>query len=146
MEPAAEQAINFFSEGVVFSFLDEGQVQDWLMRIVHVYNASLDEINYIFCSDEYLLTLNKQYLDHDYYTDILTFPNSEPGQPISADIYISIERVRENAQAFQSELMDELARVMVHGLLHLLGFDDHSPEAAAQMREAEDVALAAKPF
>ncbi|MCL4150405.1 UNVERIFIED_CONTAM: hypothetical protein GTU68_062635, partial [Idotea baltica] len=100
-------------------------------------------ISYIFCSDTFLLSLNKQYLDHDYYTDILTFPLESQGisNGIAADIFISIERVKENADTYDTSFEQELRRVMIHGVLHLLGFDDHGDEGQRQMRNRENEAL-----
>ncbi|MEL6847356.1 MAG: rRNA maturation RNase YbeY, partial [Bacteroidota bacterium] len=104
-------------------------------------------INYIFCSDPYLLALNRTHLDHDYFTDILTFPYHEPGAiALAADIYISIDRVGENADSFHTGFDNELHRVMIHGLLHLMGYDDHDEAERQAMRQAEEKALAQRAF
>ncbi len=101
-------------------------------------NAKALSLNFIFCTDAYLLELNRKYLNHDYYTDIITFPYRQYPQPLEADIYISIDRVNENALQRGISFQDELLRVIIHGVLHLLGFDDHTPVEKARMREMED--------
>ncbi len=95
-------------------------------------------IQYIFSNDSYLLGINKKYLQHDYYTDIITFPYTQSPNQIEADIFISIERVRENAENLNLPFDDELLRVIIHGILHLLGMNDHSEEEKLQMRKKED--------
>lgn len=102
----------------------------------------LAEIHYIFCSDDYLLEINRQHLQHDYYTDIITFDLSEPGQPINAEIYISVDRVRDNAGQFKTSLKNELHRVIFHGALHLCGYKDKRPKDQEVMRKMEDKYLA----
>lgn len=94
----------------------------------------------MFVSDDYLLSLNREHLDHDYYTDILTFPYSQ-GRALRGEIYISIDRVQDNAQTYGVSWRDELARVMAHGILHLLGYDDHGKENERLMRQKEEEAL-----
>lgn len=98
----------------------------------------VETINYIFCDDEYLLQMNQQYLNHDTLTDIITFELSPKGQPVVSDIYISVERVRENAKHFMVSFSDELLRVVFHGALHLIGYKDKSSEQVQVMREKED--------
>ena len=100
----------------------------------------MGEINYIFCSDPYLLEINKQYLGHDYFTDILTFDYSQK-PVVSGDLFISIDTVRENAEYYGATFEEELHRVIVHGLLHLIGYDDHTPEEQKTMREKENYYL-----
>jgi probable rRNA maturation factor len=137
-----EPTIQFFAEDIDFRMDREDAVKDWILSIISGQQRQAYCLTYIFCSDAYLLALNREYLDHDYLTDILTFPYPapEPDQLFS-DIYISLERVRENAQTFQVSFEDELHRVMIHGVLHLLGFNDHSEEEQAQMRQFESQAL-----
>ena len=101
----------------------------------------MGDLNYIFCSDDYLLEINKQYLDHDYYTDIITFDNSEEEGKIEGDIYVSVDRVKENAIEFGANFETELRRVLIHGLLHLMNYTDTSEELKAQMRAKEDECL-----
>lgn len=96
-------------------------------------------INYIFCSDEYLLQINRLALNHDYYTDIITFPLSSKGQPVEAEIYISIDRVKENAITHNTSFKQEIARVIAHGALHLCGYKDKTKEDIELMREKEGV-------
>lgn len=111
----------------------------WLSDVCKKHKRNLGEINLIFCSDEYLLEINKEHLNHDYYTDIITFDYYE--ENISGDLFVSIERVRENAEVIKTNFTDELNRVVVHGVLHLLGFGDKSPVEEIRMRELEDEAL-----
>jgi len=112
------------------------------MSIFQNEDVPLEALSYIFCTDEYVLILNRQYLHHDTYTDILTFPMSSPGEPIAAEIYISIERVKENALRRKNAFKAELMRVMVHGILHLCGYSDHTPREKRAMRAREDRYLA----
>ncbi len=103
---------------------DRSRLKSFLPSIFKKEKKQLAELQYIFCSDDYLLSINKQYLDHDYYTDIITFDLSEPSQPINAEIYISVDRVRDNARSFGTTLKKELHRVIFHGALHLCGYGD----------------------
>ncbi|MEZ4686576.1 MAG: rRNA maturation RNase YbeY [Bacteroidia bacterium] len=131
--------ISFYSEETDFEYLHGKVAGIWLESIARDHQFAIGEINYIFCSDDYLLALNRTHLDHDYYTDILTFPYQQ--KPIISDIYISVDRVKENAETHDTDFEKELHRVMVHGLLHLLGYDDHSEEDVLEMRKAEDLAI-----
>ena len=134
--------INFFFEDVEEPNLDYEKISVWLSLLIKYNQYSLQEINYILCSDEYLLKVNQDYLDHDYYTDIITFDNSEPNTTtIESDIFISIERVIENAQDHNQEFNCEILRVLAHGVLHLLGFKDKSEKDIKEMRNQEDVAI-----
>lgn len=113
--------------------------KNWLLAVSNSESAAIDSLSYIFVSDAYLLALNKKHLDHDTYTDILTFDLSEEGSnTIEGEIYISIERIQENATHFDVDFLFELQRVLVHGLLHLIGYNDHSEEEKAEMRSKED--------
>lgn len=117
---------------------------DWLLRLGSEYGRAIGELNYIFCSDDYLLEMNRQYLNHDYYTDVITFDlaHSElETDAIHGDVYISADRVGEHAKDFGVSFETELRRVMAHGLLHLLGFDDTDEEKSARMREEEERCL-----
>lgn len=134
-------AINFFEEGIKFVLSNPSQIRDWLIDIAQSEGFEIEEINYVFCSDEYLLQINQQYLNHDYYTDIITFDNSESFQVITSDIFISIERVAENASALQVSPDKELHRVIIHGLLHLLGYGDKTDNEIRSMRQKEDACL-----
>lgn len=101
----------------------------------------LASLNFVFCSDKELLTINKEYLSHDYYTDIITFELSERGQPVEGEIYISVDRVAENAQKLKEPLSRELHRVVFHGVLHLCGYSDKTKRLRAKMEEAENYYL-----
>jgi len=114
---------------------------EWLKQVIKKENGVLGNIQYVFCSDEYLLDVNLKYLHHDYFTDIITFPFSEDDKIISGEIYISIDRVRENAKKNNVLFVQELARVIVHGVLHLLGYEDYSSEQKKEMRQKEDYYL-----
>lgn len=131
--------IFFHSEDVDLT-LDEELYCEWLAAIASKHNTTILNINYIFCSDEYLLDINRTYLDHDYYTDIITFPYKE-GAEIESDIFISIDRTKDNALQNQVSEDIELRRVMAHGLLHLIGFNDKTPELKVEMTKAEDESL-----
>jgi rRNA maturation RNase YbeY len=132
-------AIEFFSEDTSFTLKNKNKHRNWLRTILNHFSKRAGNINFIFCSDDYLLEINRSYLDHDYYTDIITFPYTS--DPVSSDIYISIDRVQENAEDFGADHMDELRRVMAHGVLHLCGFGDKTEEEIIIMRKEEDQAL-----
>lgn len=116
------------------------KIKQWIKQVIEAKGKKTGNITYIFCDDEYLLEVNKQYLQHDYYTDVITFDYVE-NDLISGDIFISTDRVRENALAFGSSKTEELHRVIIHGALHLLGLKDKSEKEASQMRQAENEAL-----
>jgi len=132
--------INFHTEDSNPVLIDDQQTSSWLNSVVITEGKEIEQVNYIFCSDAYLLKINKDYLAHDYYTDIITFPYSY--QPIKSDIYISIDRVAENADTETVSFRHELHRVLVHGLLHMCGYDDQDSDATAIMRQKEDQYLA----
>lgn len=116
------------------------KIKQWIKQVIETKGKKTGNITYIFCDDEYLLEVNKQYLQHDYYTDVITFDYVE-NDLISGDIFISTDRVRENALAFGSSETEELHRVIIHGALHLLGLKDKSEKEASQMRQAENETL-----
>lgn len=132
--------INFFSENVDYQINNSGDVKVWVAKSVENEAASLGFLNVVFCSDEYLLNINKQYLHHDYYTDIITFNHSE-GKSLEGDIFISVERAAENAEKFTTDLDSEIKRLIIHGTLHLLGYDDRSAEDKKLMTSKEDYYL-----
>jgi len=132
--------IFFHAEDVSFALTDELVVSKWLHRLVDKHCKSIGELNYIFCSDDYLLKMNQEHLNHDYYTDIITFDYCE-NDTVSGDLFISIDRTNENAKTFGITQKNELDRVIAHGLLHLLGFKDKSPEDIIEMRKMEELAL-----
>lgn len=138
--------IHFFKEKVRFRLLHQDQLRKWFARIARHHQYQIGEVNFIFCSDSYLLQLNKKYLNHYYLTDIITFDNSSPGEKISGDIFISYHRVRENAALFKTSFKDELHRVMVHGILHLLGYRDQTKKEKKLMRAKENEWLDRRKF
>ncbi len=126
---------------VEFSVWNEGKVLKWIENAIAEEGKSLGEISYVFCTDEHLLGVNRQYLKHDFYTDIITFDYCE-GDIIAGDMMISRDRVEENANEFGVEFENELHRVMIHGVLHLCGYKDKNPEDTKLMREKENYYLA----
>jgi rRNA maturation RNase YbeY len=139
--------IRYFTEDTTFSLKKKRLTSKWLQQVAALRGYKIGELNYIFCSDPYLLAINRQFLDHDYETDIITFDNSddyllETGHKgVSADIYISIDTVRINAKAYGEGFDRELHRVIVHGLLHVIGYDDVTEWKQRRMRAAENRAL-----
>ena len=130
--------VSFFSEDIDFKVVNPIKTKKWLKNASISEGYELSQLNYVFCSDEYLLEINKQYLDHDYFTDIITFDNSEEDNQLEGDIYISVDRVRENAATFHTDFDTEMRRVLIHGLLHLAGHDDTSEALKTAMRAKED--------
>jgi len=120
-----------------FSLDNEDVYAAWISNVIQSENKNIGEISYIFCNDEYLLEINKQYLNHDYYTDIISFDYTE-SDVISGDIFVSIDRVKENAQDFGVSFDNELKRVVIHGVLHFCGFKDKSKEEEVTMRFKEE--------
>jgi rRNA maturation RNase YbeY len=133
--------INFFFEDIKEPGLDYKQIKHWLSLLTKKHSFNLIELNYILCSDDYLLNINKEYLQHDYYTDIITFDNSEAAAEIEGDIFVSIERVDDNSQTLKTTFKDETLRVLAHGLLHLCGFQDKDKEDSEEMRNQENNAI-----
>ena len=134
------KAINYFSEVIDFDLKNQSVIKKWIKHVVKNEKKEIETINYIFCNDEYLHNLNVDYLKHDTLTDIITFDYSTDNI-ISGDIFISIERVKENAMLFKKTFDDELKRVIVHGVLHLIGYNDKSPEDKVVMTAKEDFYL-----
>ena len=134
--------INFFTEDLSFTLKRKTNIRQWILDTIVAEGYALEELNSIFCSDGYLLVMNKQYLDHDTYTDVITFDNSEALKTIVGDIFISIDRIRENAADFKRPFTNELCRVMIHGTLHLLGYPDKTKAAKSIMTSKEDHYLA----
>ncbi len=134
-----EEYIHFFFEDVKKNFtLEEDKVRDWLDQVCSNHDYEIENLNYIFCSDEYLLDINKTYLKHNFYTDIITFDQSEEDNVIEGDIFISTERVKDNALSADEIYDNEMIRVIVHGILHLMGYKDKSKEEQQEMRKKED--------
>lgn len=134
-------AIHFFSEEIKFKLSQKIKRKNWLKKIAELENFQIGELNYIFCSDEYLYQINVDYLDHHTYTDIITFDNSEEDQKIEGDIFISIDRVKENASKHQQIEETEINRVISHGLFHLMGYKDKSKDQSEVMRSKEESAI-----
>lgn len=141
-----EEQIQFFFEDIdEYPLPDLDRTKRWITKIINSHQGQLEGINYILCSDEYLHKINVEYLDHDTYTDIITFDNSEEEGIIEGDIYISIERIKENAYQHSTAYQDEFHRVMAHGVLHLLGFKDKTKDEQETMRKKEEACLSLYP-
>ena len=138
--------IQFIADDVVLPVLDHKSIEQWIHRVAAEYGRSVGDITYIFCSDKRILEVNRQFLSHDYYTDVITFDYSTPSR-ISGDIYISLDTVRSNSEAFVEKLApneaynQELLRILIHGVLHLTGQGDKTPETKVQMTAKEEHAL-----
>ena len=137
---ATDEPIIFNVEEIDFDLPDRDAVIDWINRVVEGEDKRIGSVSYVFCSDDYLLQLNIEYLKHDTLTDIITFPYAT--SPIEGDIFISIDRVRDNAKDFGVAFEQELRRVIIHGILHLCGYGDKTDAEALVMRDKEDAALA----
>ncbi|HEX5112402.1 MAG TPA: rRNA maturation RNase YbeY [Saprospiraceae bacterium] len=139
-EPEEEDTGIFFTiHDVDLDIADPDTWTAWIRETIDEEGYELTRIDYIFCSDEFLLEVNRTHLDHDFYTDIITFPLNP--NPIVAEIYISVERVKENARQFSKSFPDELHRVMIHGILHLCGYEDHEDLDVAMIRKKEEYYL-----
>lgn len=138
--------IHFFSEDISFTLKEKNKVRNWIKNTIRSEGKKLKELNFIFCSDAYLLEINKQYLNHDTFTDIVTFDNSESPDLIIGDVFISIERTRENASKYKVAEKDELHRIIIHGTLHLIGYKDKTKSDKSLMTEKEDHHLAMRDF
>lgn len=137
-------AVRYYTEDCDFTYRGKRKTAGWIRRTAEAEGAALGAVSVIFCSDDYLLAINRQYLKHDYYTDIITFDYTEQGEPrtIAGDLMIGIGTVRENAARFGVSFGEELDRVIIHGVLHLLGYGDKSDSEAKRMRELENKYLA----
>ncbi len=139
----AMKDIQFFSEDIEFTLKNKQKVREWIGNSIKAEGYKrIGELNFVFCSDAYLLEINKQYLNHDTYTDIVTFDSSESADTIAGDIFISVDRTRENAAKFGVSETDELHRVIIHGVMHLCGYYDKKKEDKALMTEKENTYLA----
>jgi rRNA maturation RNase YbeY len=130
--------ITFHSADVKISASNRSRLKTSILKVFQMEGYTLRHLSYIFCSDEFLLKLNRKYLKHDFYTDILTFSISEKGDPIQSEIYISSNRIKENAKTFKVSYQKELLRVMIHGALHLCGYDDQTEKEKITVRQKED--------
>lgn len=132
--------IRYFTEDIKFEFKGKLSNNKWLRLVASSEIRKVGDINIIFCSDNYILDVNMKYLQHDYFTDIITFDYCE-GNVLNGDLFISIDSVKENSEFYKTGFQDELNRVIVHGILHLIGYDDHSEEEIKVMRSKEDYYL-----
>ena len=132
--------VSYYTQDIDFTFKHKAANNQWLKVVAESEIRRLGQISIIFCSDNYILDINMKYLQHDYFTDIITFDYCK-GDKLSGDLFISIDSVRENARLYDVDFQGELYRVIVHGLLHLIGYDDHTKAQKAQMRAKEDYYL-----
>ena len=137
--------ILFFSEGVDYRFKNRSLYKRWIREVILsqqglIASKKCGDLSIIFCNDDYLLNVNNQYLKHNYYTDIITFDYSD-NQIINGDLFISVDSVKNNSVTYKTEFMTELSRVIIHGVLHLCGYNDHTEEDKKLMKEKEDFAL-----
>jgi rRNA maturation RNase YbeY len=133
-------SINFFNEDVDLPKIKKRNTVAWIKQVIDEHCKKVGDVSFIFCSDTYLLDVNKQYLDHDYFTDVITFDYVE-GDVVSGDIFISVDRVEENAKSFSTSFSNELNRVIIHGILHLLGYNDKTDTDKLIMTGKEDLYL-----
>ncbi|MFM7023023.1 MAG: rRNA maturation RNase YbeY [Flavobacteriales bacterium] len=138
-------SVFFHFEDLHFTLLHKRKITQWLNDCCKKERQKLGDLNYIFCSDKYLLKINKKYLDHNYLTDVITFENPH-SEGVSGDVFISYDRIKDNAKVFGQRRADELHRVMIHGLLHLLGYADKNPEQQKVMKSKEDFYLSLRAF
>ena len=133
--------IKFENIDIEFPQLNQRLAKEWIDEFVASYGRKIGELYYLFCSDEYLLAFNQKRMNHDFYTDIVTFPLNDCSEYLSGEFYISIDRIRDNAQQLGKPFDEEFHRVLAHGVLHLIGFDDKTASAAAEMRKQEEKCL-----
>ena len=141
-----ESRIQFVKEDVTFKLKRAAKLKLWIKRIIAEHEFDLLNLTYVFCSDEYLLAINIEHLNHDTLTDVITFNNSDNERTIEADIFISVDRVQDNARYLNVDYKEELHRVLIHGVLHLLGFTDKDPAAELEMRAKEEYCLSLRNF
>lgn len=134
-------AIHFFQEDIQFDLPNKTKTKRWLTQLAAKENFSVKELNYVFCSDEYLHKINVEYLGHDTYTDIITFDNSDEDYVLEGDIFVSIDRIKDNAALQKDKFILELLRVLSHGLYHLCGYKDKLEQEIVIMRSKEDAAI-----
>lgn len=137
-------AITYYAEDIKIPAIKKRVVNNWIKTVVEYNKKKIGEISYIFCSDNKILEINRQYLNHDYFTDIITFDYTKKNK-ISGDIFISLETVRSNAEKFGTSYFEELHRIIIHGILHLCGIKDKKPEERKRMEEHENYALGLLP-
>lgn len=132
--------IYFFNEKHSFRLRKKKKIKHWVFATIQNEGYSLENINIIFTSDDFLLEINREHLNHDYYTDIITF-NYNDGKSVSSDLYISIDRVKDNAKTQKTTFTNEIHRVIIHGVLHLIGYNDKTDQEKKRMREKENYYL-----
>ena len=132
--------ISFHTQGTEMPPIDTALVEEWICQVAATYRRTVGEVNYIFTDDETILAMNRQFIGHDYYTDHIGFDYCQ-GSILSGDIYISLDTVRTNAELYAPDYLEELHRVIIHGILHLVGIHDKTPEERMEMEAAEDKAL-----
>lgn len=137
--------IRFFTEDVIYHLQNKPSIKTWIHNVIWNEGFIPGEINIIFCSDAYLLNINRSFLNHDYETDIITFPTTET-EEISGELYISLDRVQDNAALLKLDFLQELHRVIIHGILHLCGYDDKKPSLKQKMSAREDFYLSLRNF
>ncbi|MDP4828377.1 MAG: rRNA maturation RNase YbeY [Flavobacteriales bacterium] len=137
--------ILFFNADSPYTLLQKRKIKTWIIDCANKENKRVGEVNIIFCTDEYLLEMNRSHLDHDFYTDIITFDSSTKSE-INGELYISVDRVKDNAKTHNAKFVDEMHRVIIHGFLHLMGYKDKKPSEEKQMRLKEDFCLNLRSF
>lgn len=137
-------AISFYTEDIELPQINQQAVANWIREVAKMYNKRVGDISYIFCSDEKILEVNRQYLKHDYYTDIITFDYTA-GNRLSGDLFISLDTVRSNSESLHTPYNEELHRTIIHGILHLCGINDKGPGEREIMEANENKALAILP-
>lgn len=137
--------IHFFNEDLNYRIRNIRKIRTWIIAAIKHEGGELENINFILTSDAFLHQINVEYLAHDTYTDIITFEYNEPGNPILSDIYISVDRCRENAKSYKVSLKEEIHRILIHGVLHLLGYKDKSKTEKQLMTSKEDYYLSLRP-
>jgi len=140
-----ETQISFYLEDTSYYLRSKKNIRKWITQVILSEGKKTGVINFVICSDKYLLELNQEYLNHNTYTDTITFDYSEDDKAIIGDVFISIDRIKENAKSYSQKLSTELHRVMCHGVLHLLGFADKTEKQSLQMRDKEDYYLSLLP-
>ena len=133
-------AVSFYTDGIEMPDINKSEIRNWVKNVAELHSKRLGPVSYIFCDDNKILEVNKQFLQHDYYTDIITFDYTE-GDKISGDLFISLDTVRTNAEQFGQDYNTELHRVIIHGILHLCGINDKGPGEREIMEAEENKAL-----
>ncbi len=134
--------INFYSQETEYELPNKRKIRSWIINVLQIHQKNPLDLNFIFTSDRYLFELNQKFLNHNTYTDIITFDYSESNDDIKGDVFISIDRIKENSEIFEQSFIDELHRVMIHGVLHLLGLKDKTTTEKEEMRKFENHYLA----